>query len=176
MIYLNTLELLRRHAALPFSWTEVVVGYDFGLLSIHDIQDWVRLQPCSGPAAERLINLEGQDLLRFEETLWAACVEATGRKVPRPGHERWFLAQDLWRTSLLKEALAVYPDAADFAEAVEGIIDRVGCPEDMLGLLSRTYAWARQIVTANREEVMAFVGKLEAKLLPEDDRIALAAS
>ncbi len=176
MIYLNTLEILRRRAALPFGWTEVVVGHDFGLLSIRDIQDWACTQPCSGPAFERLVSLAGQDLLRFEETLWAACAEATGRKVARPGHERWFLAQDLWRTSLLKEALAVYPDASDFAEAVDGIIDHVGCPEDMLGLLSRSYAWARQVISANREEVVAFVGRLEAKLLPEDDRIALAAS
>ncbi len=174
MICLNALDILRRRAVLPFSWGELVVGHDFGLLSIRDIQAWVRSVPFRGPVSARLAELAGAELLRFEETLWAACAEATGRKAPRPGHERWSLAQDLWRTALLKEALATQPGAEDLAEAVEAVIDHVGSPEDMLGLVKRQPTGTR---SADRHAIAAFVDRIEAKLLPPEDRwVALAAS
>lgn len=167
MICLNALDILRQRAVLPFGWNELVVGHDFGLLSIRDIQEWVRSMPLRGPVSAHLANLAGAELLRFEETLWAACAEATGRKVPRPGHERWSLAQDLWRTALLKEALAAHPDAEQLAEAVETVIDHVGSPEDMLGLVERSPSGPR---TADRKVIAAFVDRIEAKLLPPEDR------
>lgn len=177
MIYLNALELLRRHIPLPFGWCEVVVGYDFGILSIREIQDWVCSMTPLGPEGEKVVGLVGPDLLRFEESLWAACVEATGARVPRPGHQRWALAQDLWRTALLKEALGWPLDDLEFGEAIETIINRVGCPEDMLGLLKTGCAWARKTASADRSAVVAFVGDLESRFLPqESDWIALAAS
>lgn len=171
MIYLNALDLLRRHVPRPFGWCEVVVGYDFGILTVREIQEWVRTMAARGPEAERLANLEGQNLLRFEETLWAACGEGTGRKAPRPGHQRWALAQDLWRIALLQETLDAPLDAEDFSGTVETIIDRVGCPEDMLGLLTRGFTRA---LTADRGRVDAFVRNLQAKLFPDGDDWAAA--
>ncbi len=170
MIFLNALELLRRHASLHFGWYEVVVGYDFGILSTREIQDWVRSTALLGPEGEKLAGLEGADLICFEASLWAACVEATGTRVPRPGHQRWALAQDLWRTSLLKEALAWPLDDLEFGEAIES-------PDDMLGLLKRGYAWAKQPALADRAVVAAFVRNLETLFLAQKRAwIALAAS
>lgn len=177
MIHLNALELLRRHTSLSFGWGEVVAGYDFGILSVQEIQDWVRSTAPLGPEAEKVVRLEGPDLLRFEESLWAACIEATGTGVPRPGHERWAIAQDLWRTALLKEALGWPLDDQEFGEAVETIISRVGCPEDMLGLVKTGCAWAREAVSADRAAVEAFVRRLEIRFLPAENMwAALAAS
>ncbi|HWQ07886.1 MAG TPA: hypothetical protein VN436_02220 [Holophaga sp.] len=177
MTHLDALDLLRCHAPISFGWAEVVVGHDFGLLSLAEIQAWVRSQPPLGPEARKLAALSGQELLRFEETLWAACVEATGTRLPRPGHRRWALAQDLWRTALLKEALLEPLDEAGFGEAVETIVDRVGCPEDMHGLLHRGQAWARTRARADRLAVMTFVAKLERSLLDQETGWrALAAS
>lgn len=171
---LNALDILRRRAVLPFSWNELVVGHDFGLLSIRDIQEWVRSMPFRGPVSARLATLAGAELLRFEETLWAACAEATGRKVPRPGHVYWSFAQDLWRTALLKEALAIHPEPEDLAEAVETVIDHVGSPEDMLGLVKRPPSGPQ---IADHKVIAAFVDSLEEKLLPPEGRwIALVAS
>ena len=177
MTYLNALELLRRHTSLPFGWAEVVVGYDFGILSIREIQDWIRTTAPLGPEAERVIDLEGPELLRFEETLWAACAEATGLRVPRPGHQRWAIAQDLWRTALLRETLRWPLDDFEFGEAIETIIERVGCPDDMSDLLKTGYAWASKTVTAERSAVEAFVNNLEQRYLPQaSDWLSLAAS
>jgi hypothetical protein len=171
MIYLNALELLRRHTSLPFSWCEVVVGYDFGILSAREIQDWIRSTAPLGEEAEKVVGLEGSDLLRFEASLWAACVEATGVRVPRPGHLRWALAQDLWRTALLKETLTWQLSDQEFGEAIETIINRVGCPDDMFG---SGCAWAKRSVSSDRAAVEAFVRNLENK--QEGRWISLAAS
>ena len=167
MILLDARALFRHHAPLPFGWCEVVVGYDFGLLTIDEIQDWVRSVTFQGREAERLAELDGPDLLRFEETLWAACREGTGQRVPRPGHQRWALAQDLWRTVLLKTALQAHLSAEAFAEAIEAIFDHVGCPEDMFGLLSYGSGRSRGVISADRAKVEAFVRNLEARLAPD---------
>ena len=177
MIYLNALELLRRHTPLPFGWCEVVVGYDFGILSVREIQNWIHAIPGHGAEAAKAASLEGPDLLRFEETLWAACTEATGKRVPRPGHQRWAVAQDLWRLALLKEILCWPLDELEFGEAIETIITRVGCPEDMLGLIRTGCAWTKEAVAADRPAVAAFVRGLERRFLPEECKwMALAAS
>ena len=177
MIYLNALELLRRHTSIPFGWCEVVVGYDFGILSIREIQDWIRTLAPLGPEATRVASLDGPELLRFEGDLWAACIEATGTRVPRPGHIRWALAQDLWRTALLKEALAWPLDPTDFAETIETIIERVGSPDDMLGLVQGGSSWARKAAEADRTTIETFVEKLEQRFLPQGGTwLALAAS
>jgi len=167
MIAPNALQLFRHHAPLAFGWCEVVVGYDFGILTIREIQEWVRSMTCQGREAERLAGLDGPFLLRFEETLWAACREGTGKQVPRPGHQQWALAQDLWRTILLKEALQAPLSTEAFAEAVETIFDHVGCPEDMLGLLSYGSGRSSGVISADRAKVEAFVHDLEARLFPD---------
>jgi len=166
MIYFNALQLLRRHLPLPFGWSEVVVGHDFGILSIREIQDWVRTLPTRGREAERLAFLEAPEFLRFEETLWTACREASGGRVPRPGHRHWAMAQDHWRMALLKEILAAPLDAGGFANAVEAAIDRVGSPEDMLPLVQRSFHRTGWTVSADRAKVEAFVRDLEARLAP----------
>jgi hypothetical protein len=177
MIYLNALELLRRHTSLPFGWCEVVVGYDFGILSIREIQDWIRSLALLGPEAEKVVSLAGTELLGFEASLWAAFVEATGTRVPRPGHQRWAFAQDLWRMALLKEVLAWPTDLLELGEAVDSIITRVGSPEDMLGLVKLGSPWAKQAAEADREAVEAFVRKLEGQFpAVEEEWFALAAS
>lgn len=146
MCPLTSLDLLRRHVPGPLSWSDIIAGYDFGLADIPSIQDWV--QGWQSPLCQRLAALEGEALLLFEETLWAACAEATGRSVPRPGHTRWIRSQDRWRIALLKEALALPCDR--FAEEVEQVYEATGCPEDMLFLWRRTPA-----------EVQAFLGDLD---------------
>lgn len=177
MTHQDTLDLLRRYAPCPFGWVEVVVGYDFGLLSPTEIQAWASSQAPFGPEALKLAALSGGGLLRFEETLWAACVEAIGARLPRPGHRRWALAQDLWRTALLKDALVKPMDEAGFGEAIETIVDRVGCPEDMHGLLRRGHRWARTTARADRPAVIAFAAKLERGLQEQATGwLALAAS
>ena len=169
MMNLDALDLLEleRHAPVTLAWVDVVVGYDFGILSPRQIQAWAGTRSPLGLAADKLVALAGEGLLRFEETLWAACVEATGMRLPRPGHRRWALAQDLWRAVLLKEALAGSLDEAGFGVAVEAIIDRVGCPEDMNGLIQRGHAWARTSTRADRSAVIAFVAELERRFLEQ---------
>jgi hypothetical protein len=177
MIYLNALELLRRHTSVPFGWCEVVVGYDFGILSIREIQDWVRTLTPLGPEMAEVASLEGPALLRFEESLWAACIEATGVRVPRPGHQRWAWAQDLWRTALLKETLAWSLEPTDFAEAIEAIIDQVGSPDDMLSLLRTHRCGPQRSLSADRAAVESFVLGRESYLQPRGPRwVGLAAS
>jgi hypothetical protein len=154
----NALERPPRHLPWPLGWAEVVVGYDFGILSIQEIQAWAKSLAAPGQAVARLASLQGIGLVRFEEALWAACREGTGCRVPRPGHQRWAVAQDLWRTALLKEVLAAPLSQAAFAEAVEAIVDQVGGPEDMLGLLQRG---SGRPFSADRAQAAAFVRNLE---------------
>ncbi len=177
MIYLNTMELLRRHTSLPCGWNEVVVGYDFGILSVREIQDWIHAESSWGPAAEEAAKLEGQDLLRFESCLWAAYAEAMETGVPRPGHLQWTLAQDLWRITLLKEVLDWSLSEGEFGEAIETIFNRMGCPEDMLGFLKLSRGWAGRPASADHPAVAAFIHDLENRcLLQSNCWITLAAS
>ena len=106
----NWMALLQRQSRAndPITWNEMVVGYDFGLLKQADIQAWVHSHGFHGAACERLVRLEGEGLERFEETLWEACRECTG-KLPRPGGSRWSAAQDRWRLALIQDALQAHP-------------------------------------------------------------------
>ena len=122
----------------PLRWDDLVVGYDFGLLTSLEIQ---AVAPSSGPASECLRALEGADLLAFEVHLWAACAEATG-KTPRPGAVRWSEAQDRWREALLRGALAQETTLAGLAETVERIFDQTGCPDDMLLMFHPAERWS----------------------------------
>lgn len=158
------LPLLLRQSGPGFqpSWDDLVVGYDFGLLTDLDIQGWLRAQPGAGPACDALVELAGEGLAGFERALWAAAAEATG-KVPRPGGQRWARAQDRWRVALLKDAMAspVSPEA--LAVLVEAIYERVGCPEDMLGLWGRPtgkQGWA------DRDKVADFIRRTEWDGIP----------
>jgi len=140
----------------PIGFDEIVVGHDFGLLGCRDIQAWVRDQAFQGPLCAELVALEGDRTLRFEEVLWAACGEATG-KVPRPGGKRWAQAQDRWRVALLRDIMAAPLTAEALAVAVESIYERVGCPEDMLGLWKRPSPWERKPGVADRKAIDAFL-------------------
>ncbi|HLO66591.1 MAG TPA: hypothetical protein VK188_06200 [Holophaga sp.] len=137
-------------------WDELLVGHDFGLAGISDIQARVPGLPGAGPEAAALAALEGPALARFEAHLWAAVREATG-KVPRPGGRRWALAQDRWRTALLQDALAAPLGEEALALAVESIYELVGCPEDMLGLWKRTAPWEGRPREADRGAIEAFL-------------------
>ena len=149
------LALLDRQGT-DIGWDEIVVGYDFGLLGVGEIQDWLRGRACEGPMGEALAALEGDRTLRFEEVLWAACGEATG-KVPRPGGKRWAGAQDRWRVALLKDAMEAPLSPEALAVAVETIYERVGCPEDMLGLWKRPSPWEKKLGVADRQAIADFV-------------------
>lgn len=129
------LSLLQRQLPpeAPLDWSDLVVGYDFGLLTPAEVQAWVRENGPETPACRSLAGLEGGALEGFEPCLWEACAEATGR-VPRPGGRRWAHAQDRWRLALLRDALEAPLAPAALAVAVERIYEQVGCPEDMLGL------------------------------------------
>ena len=143
-------------ADAPISWDEIVVGYDFGLLGPAEIQDWVRAQGIQGPAGLELAALEGAGLTLFEQGLWAACTESTG-KVPRPGGRRWARAQDRWRIALLEDALASPLGPEALAIAVESIYERVGCPEDMLGLWQHHSPWEKRQGGADRSAIDRFL-------------------
>ena len=142
----------------PGGFDEIVVGHDFGLLGHGEIQGWIRAQAFPGPRCGELACLEGEGLLRFEEVLWAACGEVTG-KVPRPGGKRWARAQDRWRVALLKDILEAPLTAEALAVAVESIYERVGCPEDMLGLWRRPSPWERKAGVADRNAITDFLRK-----------------
>jgi hypothetical protein len=161
------ISLLERQSGTceAIGWDEIVVGYDFGLLGPGEIRAWLLERGCQEPACLALGTLDGPDLLRFEETLWAACAESTG-KVPRPGGKRWARAQDRWRVALLKDALdsALSPEA--LAIVVESIYERVGCPEDMLGLWQHHSPWQKRQGTADRTAIARFLRRCE------DDRMA----
>jgi len=144
----------------PIGWDEIVVGHDFGLLGPLEIQAWARAQGLQGPCCRRLAELEGPGLAQFEEALWAACSECTG-KVPRPGGNRWARAQDRWRVALLKDALASPLGPEALAVAVESIYERVGCPEDMLELWQRHSPWQQRQGSADRSAIARFLGRCE---------------
>lgn len=148
--------LLHRERPAPVTWDEIITGYDFGIMGPLEIQEWLGTQPAVGPCAARLLELKGEALLGFEEALWATCEEATGR-TPRPGGRRWAAAQDRWRRALLKDALAAPLCAEALAVAVEAIYERVGCPEDMLGLWHRPSPWQHLPATADRAAIEAFL-------------------
>ncbi|HJW72436.1 MAG TPA: hypothetical protein VJ486_06220 [Geothrix sp.] len=122
----------------PFTWDDLVTGYDFGLLTAQEIQVEA---PGVGLAVQRLRALSGSGLFTFEAHLWAACVEAVG-KTPRPGSSRWALAQDRWRAALLRETLTMEKTSAQLARAVERVYEQVGCPEDMLAMLKPSPPWS----------------------------------
>jgi hypothetical protein len=159
------INLLERQspANTPIGWDEIVVGYDFGLLGPGDIQEWALTQG-GGPSCAALTGLAGERLERFEEALWAACLEHTG-KVPRPGGKRWARAQDRWRVALLKDALESPLSPEALAVAVESIYELVGCPEDMLGLWQRHSPWQSRQGSADRAVVASFLRRCEDDLV-----------
>jgi hypothetical protein len=152
--------LARQSWNQPIGWDEMVVGHDFGLLAPREIQDWALEQGFQGPCCRQLEALEGEGLARFEEMLWAACAECTG-KVPRPGGNRWARAQDRWRVALLKDALEAPLSAEALAVAVESIYERVGCPEDMLELWQRHSPWQQRPGSADRTAIARFLRRCE---------------
>jgi len=141
-------------------WDEIVTGYDFGLLGPGEIQGWLEGRGPEGPLGRELASLGPARAPVFEETLWAACEEATG-KVPRPGGRRWAAAQDRWRVALLLDALASPLTAQALAVAVESIYERVGCPEDMLGLWRRYSPCERRPGVADRDAIAHFLQQRE---------------
>jgi hypothetical protein len=144
----------------PIGWDEMVVGHDFGLLAPREIQDWALRQGFQGPCCQQLVALAGEGLTRFEEILWAACAECTG-KVPRPGGNRWGRAQDRWRVALLRDALESPLSPEALAVAVESIYERVGCPEDMLELWQRHSPWQQRPGSADHATVARFLRRCE---------------
>lgn len=143
-------------AQAPVGWDDIVVGHDFGFLGPEEIQAWVKALDPEGPRCQELVALTGERTLRFEETLWAACGEATG-KVPRPGGRRWARAQDRWRVALLRDALEAPLGLEALAVAVELIYEKVGCPEDMLGLWKRSDPYEKRQPVANRQAIVDFL-------------------
>ena len=154
------ISLLARQSTTPIGWDEVVVGHDFGLLLPDEIQRWILEQGFQGPCCQELAALEGERLSRFEENLWAACAECTG-KVPRPGGNRWAKAQDRWRVALLRDALEAPLSPEALAIVVESIYERVGCPEDMLGLWQRHSPWQQRQGSADRSAIARFLRRCE---------------
>ena len=138
-------------------WTELVAGYDFSLLGHEEIRRWIRAQGAKGEAALRLLALEGEDLLDFEQHLWEACTEAMGR-VPRPGERCWAEAQDRWRRALLDEALEADLTEAALAQTIESIYERVGCPDDMLALWVRRSPWQGRAERVDFQALRRFLG------------------
>lgn len=159
MMSANWLALLQRQSAAwePVTWNEVVVGYDFGLVDFAGIRRWIRSHGFRGEACRRLAGHDGEAPMEdFEAILWEACREATGR-LPRPGGERWARAQDRWRLALVREALDADLRPEALAVALEGIWERVGCPEDMLGLWSRPLPWAAGPATVDYPALRRFL-------------------
>lgn len=156
----NWMALLQRQSRAdePITWNEVVVGYDFGLLKPLDIQAWVSSHGFHGAACERLVRLEGAGLDRFEEALWEACRECTG-KLPRPGGLRWSAAQDRWRLALIRDALQADLTSEALAIILESIWERVGCPEDMVGLWHTSAPWEKRKATVDYEALHTFLLK-----------------
>lgn len=151
------LALLERQTQGGIGWDEIVVGHDFGLLGSAEIRAWVAQGGFPGPLCAELAAQEPTD--RFEEKLWGACAEVTG-KAPRPGGRRWARAQDRWRVALLRDVLEAPLSAEALAVAVEAVYERVGCPEDMLGLWKRPSPWERRPATADRDAVAAFLSRV----------------
>jgi hypothetical protein len=138
------------------TWDDLVTGYDFGLLTSQEIQAEA---PGTGLAVQRLRALSGSGLSTFEAHLWAACAEAEG-KTPRPGSSRWALAQDRWRTALLREALTLEKTSAQLARSVEQIYEQVGCPEDMLTMLKPSQPWSGVSAMVNPTAMHRFLEPL----------------
>ncbi len=140
----------------PLTWDDLVAGFDFGLLSPLEIQ-------CEamghGPAVLALRSLDREQPVSFEARLWAACTAETGR-APRPGSARWASAQDRWREALLRELVEQRMTGTYLAEQVERIYEQVGCPEDMLNILSPAQAWSK---TPARVDVKALQGYLTSR-------------
>ena len=143
----------------PLTWDDLVTGFDFGLLSPLDVQ-------CEamghGPAVLALRSLEREQPLTFEARLWAACTEEAG-KAPRPGSARWAKAQDRWREALLRELLEQRMTGTYLAEQVERIYEQVGCPEDMLSMLSPSLGWSK---TPARVDIKALQRYLASRPMP----------
>ena len=157
-----TRQLLRFGGGGAITWTDVVAGYDFGLLTPEMVCAWVEAQPRLGEAGRRLLRLEGDEALTFEARMWEACAEHLGR-VPRPGERSWAAAQDRWRKALLREALEADLTEPALARAIEAIYEQVGCPEDMLGLWERRSPWQGG---PGRVEFAALWTFLEPSVLP----------
>jgi hypothetical protein len=157
MIISHWLELLKRQTPKPITWDEIVVGYDFGILGPTEIQAWAAYQG-EGPLCRQLADLQGERMTYFEEALWAAAAEATG-KPPRPGGQRWAAAQDRWRVALLSDALEATLSPEALAVVVENIYETVGCPEDMLHLWKRTSPWQKLAPVADRRAIEAFLAE-----------------
>lgn len=139
-------------------WDDLITGYDFGFLNP------AAIQACSfgeSAAVLRLRTLTGEALRNFEANLWAACAEAMG-KAPRPGSTRWAQAQDRWREALLREALATESNAANLAQRVERLYEQVGCPEDMLLMLTPSQAWSGTPATLDPAAVQRFLDRPQA--------------
>ncbi|MCE1228034.1 MAG: hypothetical protein LWX11_00870 [Firmicutes bacterium] len=163
MVIGNWLALLERQSQGASTWDDVVVGYDFGFLKPEEIQHWVRASADEGEACERLRSLVDPGLQCFESCLWQAAAEATGR-APRPGSRRWAQAQDRWRVALLRDLLEAPLTLEALGVAVETLYERVGCPEDMLGLWSGSAPWSQGPTLAQRAAIEAFVHRLEGAL------------
>jgi hypothetical protein len=141
----------------PITWTDVVAGFDFSLLRAEAVQDWVRAEGYRGEACLRLLAMQTEDMVDFEERMWEACAECLGR-VPRPGELAWARAQDRWRRALLREALEADLTEPVLAQAIEAIYECVGCPDDMLGLWGRKSPWQGRSDRVNFEALCAFLG------------------
>ena len=142
----------------PITWTEVVAGYDFGLLRAEEVRDWAMAQDFAGEACLRMQALQEEEWAGFEARMWEACAECLGR-VPRPGDRLWGSAQDRWRKALLREALEADLTEAALAQAIESIYECGGCPEDMLGLWSRRSPWQGGPEQVNFEALVSFLGR-----------------
>jgi len=164
MIVSNWLELMKRQTKGPITWDEIVVGHDFGILGTSEIQAWAAGQ-APQPLCRQLVNLRDSGLEHFEEALWAAAAEATG-KTPRPGGQRWAAAQDRWRVSLLKDAMEAGLSLEALAVVVENIYESVGCPEDMLHLWKRASPWEKVTPVADRDAIEGFLERMSADLHP----------
>jgi hypothetical protein len=161
----NWMALLQRQSRAwePITWNEVVVGHDFGFLQPAEIQRWIRCHGFQGEACRRLAELElkdGDGVEGFESLLWEACRESTGR-LPRPGGDRWARAQDRWRLALIRDAMDADLCPEALGVILESIWERVGCPEDMLGLWSRPAPWASGLVSVDFTALERFLRRRE---------------
>nr|WP_320131797.1 hypothetical protein [uncultured Holophaga sp.] len=138
------------------SWEDLLVGYDFSLVSPLTLLAWAAEQAGKGPALQTFQAMRPDDP-GFEAALWEACMETSGT-LPRPGHLRWERAQDRWRLALLREVLDAPLEPRALGAAVEAIYERVGCPEDMLGL------WNAREGEAERPGILRFVARLDEGL------------
>ncbi len=156
----NWMALLQRQSKAndPITWNEMVVGYDFGFLKQADIQAWVQGHGFRGQACEHLVRLEGNELEIFEEIFWEACRESTG-KLPRPGGTSWSAAQDHWRLALIQDALQADLTSEALAIILESIWERVGCPEDMVGLWHIGAPWEKRKATVDYNALHDFLRK-----------------